>query len=272
MTFSAEAAAPLPRFEANPAGRDFVVGDIHGCFTLLVALLERTDFDPGRDRLFSVGDLIDRGPESEQALEWLAQPWFHAIRGNHEQMLIDGLRDGGEARRLWQTNGGDWFDALPSENSASWIAACKGLPLAIEVELGQGRVAGLAHADTPDDWAMVQRALQSTGFYADLHDPPLAGTLLWARRRAGEIERRRRHGTSWWRRSSPVAVDNIDVVFFGHTPMPAPTRCANTRWLDTGAFMGHALTLAELRIDGGVWSLAADRSAFNNQWQYVDEG
>ena len=63
----------------NEQGRDFAVGDVHGCFTRLQDSLGRMGFDASRDRLFSVGDLVDRGPESEAALEWLAQPWFFAV-------------------------------------------------------------------------------------------------------------------------------------------------------------------------------------------------
>ena len=69
-------------------GRDLIVGDVHGCFTKLRASLDAVGFNLERDRLFSVGDLVDRGPESDRALEWLAQPWFHAISGNHEDMAI----------------------------------------------------------------------------------------------------------------------------------------------------------------------------------------
>ena len=59
------------RFEANALGRDFAVGDIHGAFADLRRALDAIGFDEHRDRLFSVGDLVDRGPESEAALEWL---------------------------------------------------------------------------------------------------------------------------------------------------------------------------------------------------------
>ena len=59
--------------ERNPAdgGTDWVVGDVHGCFETLRQALAAIDFEQGRDRLFSVGDLIDRGPNSIEALEWL---------------------------------------------------------------------------------------------------------------------------------------------------------------------------------------------------------
>jgi serine/threonine protein phosphatase 1 len=70
---------------ANTRGRDFVVGDIHGWLEPLQAELDAVCFDPAVDRLFSVGDLIDRGPDSEQCLLLTREPWFFAVRGNHEQ-------------------------------------------------------------------------------------------------------------------------------------------------------------------------------------------
>ena len=73
------AARAMPRFEQNTAGRDFAVGDIHGCFTELQRGLDAIGFDASADRLFSVGDPVDRGPESHHALRWLDRPWFHAI-------------------------------------------------------------------------------------------------------------------------------------------------------------------------------------------------
>ena len=70
-------------------GRDFVVGDIHGAFDILMKALEAVGFNPKTDRLFSVGDLVDRGNYSQLALEFLSEPWVFAVRGNHEQMLLD---------------------------------------------------------------------------------------------------------------------------------------------------------------------------------------
>ena len=79
----------VQRFTQNTRGRDFVVGDLHGCFDYLRVMLEHIQFDRVTDRLFCVGDLVDRGPQSEEAIDWIAKPWFHAVRGNHEQMAID---------------------------------------------------------------------------------------------------------------------------------------------------------------------------------------
>ncbi len=93
-------------FARNERGRDFVVGDIHGMFSALEGFLHELSFDAGRDRLFSVGDLIDRGAESEAVLQWLTgREWFHAIRGNHDQFLLDAAADPagewGEEYDLW---------------------------------------------------------------------------------------------------------------------------------------------------------------------------
>ena len=56
-------------FTANAHGRDFVVGDVHGCFRTLERALTELQFDPTRDRLFGVGDLVARGPHSLEAVD-----------------------------------------------------------------------------------------------------------------------------------------------------------------------------------------------------------
>lgn len=73
------------RFEINTTGRDFAVGDVHGHFTKLQAALDAVGFNAATDRLFSVGDLVDRGPESADVDTWLAKPWFFAVQGNHDR-------------------------------------------------------------------------------------------------------------------------------------------------------------------------------------------
>lgn len=47
----------------NLKGKDYVVGDIHGCYSLLYTKLTQLGFDFSKDRLISVGDLCDRGPD-----------------------------------------------------------------------------------------------------------------------------------------------------------------------------------------------------------------
>ncbi len=52
------------RIEAKNWRHVWVVGDIHGCFSMLMKRLRECRFDPQQDLLVSVGDLIDRGPDS----------------------------------------------------------------------------------------------------------------------------------------------------------------------------------------------------------------
>ena len=64
-------------FNKNTEGRDFVIGDLHGCFDLFLDLLEEIEFCTFTDRMFSVGDLIDRGDKSIECLRLIKKPWFY---------------------------------------------------------------------------------------------------------------------------------------------------------------------------------------------------
>lgn len=77
----------------NLVGRDFVCGDLHGCYGLLMNSLEDKKFDFGKDRLFCTGDLIDRGPDSPKCVGLLNEPWFFSVQGNHERMFFSYILD-----------------------------------------------------------------------------------------------------------------------------------------------------------------------------------
>lgn len=90
------------------------VGDVHGCYDKFTALLARCrDYANGRrHRFVFLGDYIDRGPDSRRVIELLlelgatADPPPIFLRGNHEQMLLDGAHDA-TAELQWFINGGD---------------------------------------------------------------------------------------------------------------------------------------------------------------------
>ena len=72
-------------------GRLWTCGDIHGCYSLLMNTLSQVGFDFENDLLVAVGDLVDRGPQNLECIELLDQSWFTSIRGNHEDLCINGL-------------------------------------------------------------------------------------------------------------------------------------------------------------------------------------
>lgn len=101
--------------EENLKGRDFVVGDLHGSFSLFQTALDAVQFNPLEDRVFSVGDLTDRGPDSLKCLRLINEPWFFAVRGNHENMMVvatGGDSCDGSRPRDFTNNGGGWLFRL----------------------------------------------------------------------------------------------------------------------------------------------------------------
>lgn len=228
----------VQRYGRNSRGRDFVVSDIHGCFDQLRHALDDVVFVPETDRLFSVGDLIDRGPQSTEALEWLAWPWFHACIGNHEDMALKSLHDD-DIRLGWVLlNGGAWWMTLDTAARRQYISAFRQLPVAMEIETAHGRV-GVAHADIPEPltWQAFLDALESG-------DTRVREFALWSRHRADGHVR--------------TPVKGIDRVVCGHTITPDRKIhiYANVWFIDTGAFLandglGHltVLTLESLFQD-----------------------
>ncbi|MDN3521409.1 metallophosphoesterase [Halomonas ramblicola] len=210
----------LVRHAENHSGRDFFVGDLHGQWHRFEAALARVDFDPGHDRLFSVGDLIDRGDDSLACLNLALKPWFFGVRGNHELLALDALAGTDDrAWALWMINGGGWaLHEEPGDLRRLLEAALARLPHAREVEVA-GRRIGMVHAEPPADWAGIEAA--------DAHQ------LVWGRRRIA--------------RGDATPVVGIDAVVVGHTIVPEPLTLGNVHYIDTGAFRTGRLTLVEAR-------------------------
>ena len=258
---------PIVHHDANAAGgRDLVAGDVHGHFDTLVHALDALAFDPRRDRLFSVGDLIDRGPGSGAAVEWLEGKRIAAVRGNHDQSMVDALAlDRGRLRMsgrsgLWTEIGGRWWydgiDGFDSEHALSercrrWLTAFRRVPFLRTIETDAGRV-GIVHTfGFTNDWpglevrirSLWQKVRDGAGWEDTWDDNrALHHETLWARP-AIECEEREDEGL-------PRPVTGIALVLIGHTPAARPrwTR-HNVLCIDTGVHVpefGH-LTIAEVQ-------------------------
>src|SRR2546425_4954993 len=68
----------------------YVIGDIHGCFQTFQNLLARIQFTPRQDRLWLVGDLVNRGPRSLEVLRWVREREWQVVvvLGNHDLHLL----------------------------------------------------------------------------------------------------------------------------------------------------------------------------------------
>ncbi len=252
--FALPDAAPAIRLGPNPAGgRDLVVGDVHGHFPTLRHALAELEFGAG-DRLFSLGDLVDRGPASFEAKAWIegSEPGARfdlVIRGNHEQLMLDALASGPLPRgqlpiewEIWFLNGGAWWEEHgPGESVQAWMAALAALPFAARIETSHGPV-GLVHAcPVHRSWEELEAALGQDG---------PAGSLtrmraLWSRIQHGT--RQPEIGERGGEYTGPV--EGVRAVVTGHTPVPEPVWRANVLDIDTGIARPDMRRLTIARID-----------------------
>jgi serine/threonine protein phosphatase 1 len=226
-------------FEKNTKGRDFVVGDIHGCYKEFQDALKRVEFNKSVDRLFSVGDIADRGPDSKKMLELLSEPWFHAVKGNHELMLYDAHTSPDKRNALiFLQNGGEM---LPdSTETRKILDNINNLPYIIEIETKKGRKVGIVHAEIPpniSDWELLKKKViendkldEEFNIFNKFVNLEL---LIWGSHRIGKYRRQ-----SDKKKVYPP-ISGIDVVYVGHTIVKNPTLYEQHYYLDTGAFLPH---------------------------------
>jgi serine/threonine protein phosphatase 1 len=205
-------------FQINTHGRDFAVSDIQGSFSVLQIALDAIEFNPEVDRLFSVGDLVDRGPESHLVLDWLDKPWFHAICGNHDFMAWRSAVGNPYPCVNHRQHGGAWLDELEIDVRLEIGRRLAELPLVIEVQTPNGLI-GIVHAQCPhDDWELISKNRASE---EDID------CFLWSTERYQQ------------KISSPIC--NVHAVVHCHMTVSNMVVLGNTYYIDTGGWTdrGH---------------------------------
>jgi hypothetical protein len=190
-----------------------VVGDIHGCYDELLALVERVGLKES-DRLISVGDLVTKGEKSREVLElFMKDARFSSVVGNHDRALLE----------YWQ-GVRKKKDLKPSQKRC-----------AKELEGGRDVYAAFLESLPP---------YLDLGTHVVVHAGLRPGSLLeWqslddlTTLRTLGLNRESRVGTPWYE-----VYDGERVALFGHWPAPAPRRGPRAIGLDTGCVYGHELT------------------------------
>lgn len=269
----------------------YAVGDIQGCYAPFASLLERIEFDPARDRLWLVGDLVNRGPDSLSVLRRVAElgPAATAVLGNHDLHLL------AAAAGLRRASGGDTLqqvlDAPDAEELLDWL---RRRPL-LHYDRASGRA--LVHAGIPPEWdvdeglthaAEVERLLRGPHWRYGLevmygNDPPRwTQDLEYASRvrytinaltrmrycdRSGalDLERSGPPGTQppglvpWF--DAPGRRTAATHIVFGHWSALGVVRRADITALDSGCVWGGTLTAVAFDDDGDAFTVACEQAA-----------
>ncbi len=261
----------------------YAIGDIQGCWSEFSALLEQVRFDPDHDRLWLVGDLVNRGPDSLEVLRF-AHGLGDACRivlGNHDLHLL-ATWFGGRAPRRSDTFA-DVLTAPDAERLCEWLR--RQPLLVVDETLGFA----MTHAGIPHIWDLDQARARAAevetvlggddafGFFAgmygnepDLWHDQLEGlprqrliTNYFTRMRlvddAGRLDLESKEGPAgaappwypWYelRQSRPLGIR----LLFGHwAALEGLTDKVGIVGLDTGCVWGGPLTA--LCLESGEFS------------------
>ena len=267
----------------------WAIGDVQGCAAELEALLDRIGYSPARDRLWFVGDLVNRGPRSLDVLRLVAGLGDSSVvvLGNHDLHLLAaargaGLRDGDEslAPVLAAPDRGrllDWLQSrrmLHHDASLERVMIHAGLPpqwdldrarsCAAELEqVLQGEASGafFAHmyGNQPDLWhddlSGMDRLRYTVNALTRLRACDASGRMLLKLK--GPVDRLPPGAMPWFRVPGRLTA-GVSVVC-GHWSALGYHDADGVLALDTGCVWGGTLTARRLDADGAQVSVSSDQ-------------
>jgi serine/threonine protein phosphatase 1 len=231
------------RWPCGPPGkRLYAIGDVHGCLSELVCLLERIERDhvgrPAKEcHIVFLGDLIDRGPDSCGVVRLARQglPAFakaHFIRGNHEEMLVRGLSGEPGLIPAWLAHGG------------RSCAVSYGIDPSRLHDSDPGRLEHLLLSHIPaDDIAFLAGCVDSVRFGDYL--------LVHAGIRPGvPLAEQKGHDLRWIRADFLESqVPHEAMIVHGHTISDGIVTRPNRIGIDTGAYQSGCLSALRIEED-----------------------
>ena len=273
----------------------WVIGDIQGCLEAFDALLEMLDPDPGTDRIWLAGDLVNRGPDSLGVLRRAMRMGAECVLGNHDLHLL-AVAQGARPCAASDTFG-PVLEAPDRERLLDWL---RRRPL-LHHDEGIGWT--MVHGGLPPDWdlATARRRAEEveyvlageraaaflTHLYGNEASVEEAAECGWGHLRytlnaltriryvtgdgrldlsfAGAPERRPEGLVPWF--SAPARRSRGEPVVFGHWAAldldPEIAERENVRHVDTGCVWGGRLTALDLQ-SGAVRSVDCRSSTTNS--------
>lgn len=260
----------MKKIKANVEGRDFIVGDIHGCYSEFKKLLDYVKFDPLRDRVFSTGDLLDRGPSPYECLNLLKKPWFYAVLGNHEDILLTrymAIHKNNE-KEIAKLSKKDIQYVLDLEEFIPYVLK---MPLVYEIEhlllekfyivhaevLPEHlsyfnekdtdlKTASKEYVDFLDDLTKRDYSDAIAKFFEENNEKTipfrLKQELIWSRKLVGKFNKEHRklveEGDFSFMKEE--VFEQKYKIFSGHNVVPFPMKIGQQYYLDTGCALGYS--------------------------------
>ncbi len=256
----------------------WAIGDLQGCHGPLMRLLSRIEFDAGSHRLWLVGDLVNRGPDSLAVLRWVRAQGdaVSTVLGNHDLHLLARASQRGAATRARDTLDAvlrasdadeliDWLRHQPLasfDTSLDALLVHAGVPPGWDVEttLREARrveevlrspdwrdLLAVLYGDKPDRWS------ESLSGYHRLRFTINALTRMRFCRSDGSLDMKAKGPPGsqppglvpWF--DHPQSAWGSTRLVVGHWSALGCTRRDNLVTLDTGCYWGRSLTA--LRLD-----------------------
>ncbi|UMZ11520.1 symmetrical bis(5'-nucleosyl)-tetraphosphatase [Pseudomonas sp. MPFS] len=150
----------------------YAVGDLQGCLEPLQCLLEQVAFDPARDRLWLVGDLVNRGPQSLETLRYLysIRDSLVCVLGNHDLHLLAAWRNVGRLKKSDTLR--EILEAPDCEELLQWLRQQK------LMHYDEARKTALVHAGIAPQWSLKKAQKYATEVELALQDDSLFEPFL----------------------------------------------------------------------------------------------